>query len=102
MIGSMNKPRRSFALVSLPHGIYAIGGHDGSNYLKEVELYDFTLEKWIIVSSMNEPRCAHTALVTGDLQNIIVSGGFHNKPLKSTEVFDIINEKWVQGAPLQT
>lgn len=49
MISSMNKPRRSFTLVSLPHGLYAIGGHDGVNYLKEVELYDFTKEKWILV-----------------------------------------------------
>lgn len=30
----MNKPRRSFALVSLPHGIYAIGGYDGTDYLR--------------------------------------------------------------------
>jgi hypothetical protein len=30
----MNKPRRSFTLVSLPHGLYAIGGYDGNDYLK--------------------------------------------------------------------
>jgi hypothetical protein len=30
----MNKARRSFTLVSLPHGIYAIGGYDGMEYLK--------------------------------------------------------------------
>lgn len=30
MVGSMNKPRRSFALVSLPHGLYAMGGYDGN------------------------------------------------------------------------
>ncbi len=30
IVASMNKPRRSFTLVSLPHGIYAIGGYDGS------------------------------------------------------------------------
>lgn len=33
---------------------------------------------------MNEPRFAHTALVTNDMQNIIVSGGFYKKPLRST------------------
>lgn len=28
-ISAMKTPRRSFSLVSLPNGIYAIGGHDG-------------------------------------------------------------------------
>ena len=32
----MKYPRRSFTLISLPNGIYAIGGHDGKNYLKSV------------------------------------------------------------------
>ncbi len=30
---SMNQLRKSFVLLSLPNGIYAIGGHDGKNYL---------------------------------------------------------------------
>lgn len=91
MIPSMNKPRRSFALVSLPHGIYAIGGYDGNQYLKEVQMFDFTLEKWVNVVSMRQPRIAHTALATFDLQSIIVSGGYHKKPTKNTEIFDVIN-----------
>lgn len=37
----MKTPRRSFTLVSLPNGLYAIGGHDGKSYLKSVEMYDF-------------------------------------------------------------
>lgn len=87
----MNKPRRSFALVALPHGIYAIGGYDGHNCLADVELYDFSKCKWIQVKSMSYPRFAHTALVTQDLQRVIVSGGFNQKALKSVEYFDIID-----------
>lgn len=30
MLPSMNRPRRCFSLISLPHGIYAIGGYDGN------------------------------------------------------------------------
>jgi hypothetical protein len=33
---------------------------------------------------MNCGRFAHTAVVTNDLQYIIVSGGYQNKALKST------------------
>ena len=40
-ITAMKTPRRSFTLVSLPNGLYAIGGHDGKSYLKSVEMYDF-------------------------------------------------------------
>ena len=28
-ISAMKTPRRSFVMVSLPNGLYAIGGHDG-------------------------------------------------------------------------
>ena len=35
------------SLVSLPHGILAIGGYNGKNYLNNVELFDFDKEKWV-------------------------------------------------------
>ena len=40
-ISAMKYQRRSFTLVSLPNGIYAIGGHDGKSYLKSVEMFDY-------------------------------------------------------------
>jgi influenza virus NS1A-binding protein len=33
----MNTPRRAHAVITLPNGIYAIGGFDGKNYLSSVE-----------------------------------------------------------------
>ena len=56
----MNIPRRSLTAVTLPDGIYAIGGYDGNeiiiyfkllgvNYLRSVEKYDESLNKWIYV-----------------------------------------------------
>jgi len=35
----MNVPRRALTAVTLPDGIYAIGGFDGFNYLNSVEKY---------------------------------------------------------------
>lgn len=33
---------------------------------------------------MVQARFAHTAVVSSDMQSIIVSGGFNKKPLKTT------------------
>lgn len=33
---AMKSPRRSFSLVSLPNGLFAIGGHDGKSFLRSV------------------------------------------------------------------
>ena len=40
-VGNMIYQKRGFVLISVPHGIFAIGGHSGSKVLSEVELYDF-------------------------------------------------------------
>ena len=36
-IASLNVPRRALSAVTLPDGIYAIGGFDGQTYLSSVE-----------------------------------------------------------------
>lgn len=51
-IGGMNEKRRSHTAVSLPNGVYAIGGYNGNNYLNTVERYDNEQDKWILVQSM--------------------------------------------------
>ena len=79
----MKNPRRSFTLMSLPNGLYAIGGHDGKGFLKPVEMYYFQLENWVQIASMNQARFRHSAVCTSDYQNIIVFGGFQIQPLKS-------------------
>ena len=39
-IASMSVARRALAAVSMPDGIYSIGGFNGSSYLSSVEKYD--------------------------------------------------------------
>lgn len=36
----MNEGRRALAAVSMPDGIYAIGGYNGKDYISSVEKYD--------------------------------------------------------------
>ena len=84
-VASLNVPRRALAAVTLPDGIYAIGGFDGENYLSTVERYDDSLNEWVFVSSMNYPRCTLSAVSTGDCHHIYAFGGFDNGPLNSVE-----------------
>jgi N-acetylneuraminic acid mutarotase len=37
LISSMKEARRALAAVTMPDGIYAIGGYDGKQYLASVE-----------------------------------------------------------------
>lgn len=46
-VADLNEPRRALAAVSLPDGVYAIGGYNGSRYLGSMERYDEVKNKWI-------------------------------------------------------
>ena len=43
---------------------------------------------------MNQARFTHSAVCTSDYQSIIVFGGFENKPLRSVEVYNVVENKW--------
>jgi hypothetical protein len=96
----MKSPRRCFSLVALPHGIMAIGGYNGKKYLSSVELFSFKTNKWEDIAPMQKARFAHTAVLTHDLSSVIVSGGFNEGPLKSVEIWDVIEENWKPGIDL--
>ncbi|KAM3139361.1 hypothetical protein pb186bvf_008581 [Paramecium bursaria] len=94
----LNVPRRALASVSLPDGIYVIGGFDGGQYLNSVEKYDDG--RWILIQPMLHPRCTLSAIATPDNQFIYVFGGFDNAPLDSVEKFDVLSGKWEETNPL--
>ena len=79
--------------MALPDGIYAIGGFDGENYLSSVEKYEESTNEWVYVSSMNYPRCTLSAVISNDLRNIFVLGGFDNGPLKTVERYEVFWKK---------
>ncbi|CAD8103312.1 unnamed protein product [Paramecium sonneborni] len=90
----LNIPRRALAGVSLPDGIYAIGGFDGTQYLNSVEKYEDG--RWTLIESMIHPRCTLSALSTPDNQYIYVFGGFDNGPLDSVEKYSVLSGNWEQ------
>lgn len=56
ILGSMSNQRRALSAVSLPNGVYAIGGFDGEKYLNSVERYDQDSDQWISVAPMKQKR----------------------------------------------
>lgn len=84
-VADLNVPRRALGAVTMPDGIYAIGGFDGENFLRSVERYDETLNEWVFVASMNYPRCTFAAITSPDNHSIYVFGGFNDGPLNTVE-----------------
>lgn len=102
IVASMNVGRRALTAVSLPDGIYAIGGFDGTSYLSSVEKFDESLNRWTNVKPMNFARCTLAAIATPDCQSIYVLGGFDNGPLNVVERYSILNGTWEQGPSMKS
>lgn len=52
----MTTSRCGTALTVLDGQLAAIGGFDGVDYLKSIEIFDKELDKWKFISNMNHPR----------------------------------------------
>lgn len=50
-------------MVSIDSSIYSLGGNDGSSSLNSVEMYDHTLNKWVLLTSMAVRRSSVGAAV---------------------------------------
>lgn len=66
LIGDMSYPRRALSAVSLPNGVYAIGGYDGEKYLSSVERYDSDADEWVSVCPMTQKRCTLSSVSSND------------------------------------
>ena len=60
--------------------LYAVGGHDGSNYLQTVEKYDGS--SWQMVASMHSPRAGVAVTSLGGV--LYAVGGYDGKENLST------------------
>jgi influenza virus NS1A-binding protein len=76
MIAEMKEARRALSAVSLPNGVYAIGGYNGSVYLKTVERYD-PENGWVPVASMNNSWCTLSTVSASDCRHIYAIAGFN-------------------------
>jgi hypothetical protein len=62
----MIEARTGHTAVSLPNGIYVIGGFNGTDYLASMEKYDETENRWETMPEMNCPRAKHSSVVSSD------------------------------------
>lgn len=95
----MKEARRALTAVTLPDGIYAIGGYNGKEYISSVERYDVFSNEWLPVKPMNKARCTLSACASSDYQYIYAIGGFNGVPLNLIERFDITKEEWESIIP---
>ena len=74
---------------------YLIGGHDTPS---KVLAIDIRTSDMTYKSELNHGRFYHAcAEITGINPKIIISGGFYDNVSKSTEIYDIANDSWIDG-----
>ena len=100
-IPNMLNPRRALSAVSLPDGIYVIGGYNGTTYLKDVEKYDHRNKIWVSLASMKYPRCTLSCVASGDCQFIYAIGGFNGNALNVVERYSVVENKWEEIGSLK-
>lgn len=99
-ITPMGTPKRALSVISLPDGIYAVGGYDGSSYLKDLEKYEYRMKKWVNLAPMKYPRC--TLSCVGNSQYIYAIGGFNGTALGNVERYSVAEDKWEEISPMRT
>jgi hypothetical protein len=101
-IPPMSTPRRALSVVTLPDGIYALGGYDGSKYLRSLEKFDIRMAKWINLAPMKHARCTLSAVTSPDCQFIYAVGGFNGNALNLVERYSVVEDKWTEIPPMLT
>lgn len=96
----MNVPRRAMSAVTLPDGIYVIGGYDGNKYLKSMEKFEVRMGKWISLANMKYARCTLSAVASPDCQYIYSIGGFNGTALNVVERYSVVEDTWTEVRPM--
>ncbi|XP_022161924.1 ring canal kelch homolog isoform X2 [Myzus persicae] len=91
--------RKRLGVGVLDDCIYAVGGEDGDIVLNSVEIFDVSIQKWRMVSSMSTKRFD---LGVGVLNNCLYAvGGSDSKCcLKSVEYYDPTLDTWTSSAEM--
>ncbi|XP_003245270.1 ring canal kelch homolog [Acyrthosiphon pisum] len=84
--------RSGFRVGVLDNCIYAVGGENGTKNLNSVEVFDVSIQKWRMVSSMSTPR---RDMGIGVLNNCLyAAGGINSELLNSVECYDPTLDTW--------
>ncbi|CAF0903896.1 unnamed protein product [Adineta ricciae] len=89
--GSMSFERKFHTATLLQNGkVLVIGGFDGNNFLKSVELYDPSTGNWTKAGDMNFARSSHTATMLSNGMVLVTGGTYHN----ITELYNPSTGNW--------
>ena len=106
--GSLNTPRGSHTLTTLPNGNVVASGGEGNVFpfqLDSAEIYNPATERWSASGSLNTARVHHTATLLSTGQVLVVGG--HGRPAVSkvsisAELYDPATDTWSATASLNT
>ncbi|XP_062867666.1 kelch-like protein 8 isoform X3 [Trichomycterus rosablanca] len=97
----MNSRRRHVGVISVGGKVYAVGGHDGSEHLGNMEVFDPLTNKWMMKASMNTKRRG-IALATLGGPIYAIGGLDDNSCFSDVERYDIEADRWSAVAPMNT
>ena len=86
-------------MVVVDKTIYALGGHDGMNYLSSVEVTTLTDNEWKPIAPMSQARYKFSAAKLD--RYIFVTGGWNGGPLNSPEKHDTKTHRWTWVAGMK-
>ncbi|XP_076894783.1 uncharacterized protein LOC143547184 isoform X1 [Bidens hawaiensis] len=91
--------RFALAAAELNGALYAVGGYDGTNYLRTAERFDPREHSWKKIESMGTTRGCSSMVVLN--KKLYVLGGYDGKEMVSTvEIYDPRRGSWVFGEPM--
>lgn len=100
-VNSMTTARCGVGVTILGDSLYAIGGHDGHNYLSNVERYDIPNDSWHQdVADMNEERTS-VGVVTLNGFIYAIGGQQGSKSTALVERYDPKKNTWEECVPLR-
>ncbi|XP_077984881.1 kelch-like protein 18 [Glandiceps talaboti] len=93
IVASMNTLRSGVGVAVIDGKIYAVGGHDGTQYLNSVECYDPASKRWKYVASMTRSR---RYVAVGTLNGLLYAVGGYTGTLvlDDVEVYDPRTNQW--------
>ena len=81
--------------------IYAVGGYDGSSFLKSVEVFDPITNKWSFVAPMNVTRSR--VAVVANMDRLWAIGGYDGmKNLSTVEMYNPETNEWTFVASMES
>ncbi|KPP79616.1 kelch-like protein 8-like [Scleropages formosus] len=100
----MNSRRRHVGVISVGGKVYAVGGHDGSEHLGNMEVFDPLTNKWMMKASMNTKRQGSgtrgIALAALGGPIYAIGGLDDNSCFNDVERYDIESDHWSAVAPM--